>query len=81
MLKDEVGKGRLEGLVALRDRLASEIDGCESSRYVAALSNRLMEVLEQIAELQTATAERPVNALDELAARRAARSKGKRVVT
>jgi len=50
-LSEAVGGGRLAGLVALRGRLASEIDQCDSSRDVAALSIRLMDVLEQIDEL------------------------------
>lgn len=42
---------RLRALVALRDRLALEIDGCDSKRDMAALSLRFMDVVEQIAEL------------------------------
>ena len=53
-LSESVGSGRLAGLTALRDRLASEIDQCDSSRDVAALSIRFMDVLKQIDELNGA---------------------------
>ncbi len=56
-------------LVALRDRLARQIDGCDSARDVAALAARLADVLQQIAALPP---ERKGTALDELARRRAA---------
>jgi len=60
---------RVRALEALRDRLADEIDGCQSSRDVAALASRLQSVL---AELDTIG---PVIAgttpLDELRMRRA----------
>lgn len=59
---------RAETLRALRDRLAAELDDCDSKRDVAALSQRLMDVLAQIAELP---AEKEGTALDELARRRA----------
>jgi phage shock protein A len=39
---------RLRALKALRDRLAVEIDDCESKRDMAALSLRFMDVVEQI---------------------------------
>ena len=35
-------------LIALRDKLASAIDGCESGRDIAALSKRLMEVCAEL---------------------------------
>ena len=69
-------EGRLAGLVALRERLASEIDGCESARDVAALSIRFMDVLAQIDELDgSAAASAPSSPLDELRRKRAERSK------
>lgn len=46
----------LNTLRALRDRIASDIDTCESARDVAALSQRLMDLLKQIAELEAAEA-------------------------
>ena len=41
---------QLETLYALRDVLTASIDCCESKRDLAALSNRLIEVLAQIGE-------------------------------
>lgn len=65
---------RLASLKALRDRLAVDIDECESARDVAALSNRLMEVLAQIDELEAANPVKvKANPIDEVAKRRAAR--------
>jgi hypothetical protein len=61
---------RLETLRALRDRLAAEIDVCDSKRDVAALSQRLMDVLEQIEAAEKARPESKGTPLDELAARR-----------
>ncbi|PIJ37091.1 hypothetical protein BMW24_003525 [Mycobacterium heckeshornense] len=56
---------------ALRDKLAAEIDGCESSRDVAALSARLMDVLAQIDAV-----EKPrISKRDELARKRAERQR------
>ena len=39
---------RRRTLVALRDRIAATIDSCESGRDMAALSKRLMEVIDEI---------------------------------
>ena len=39
---------RRRTLVALRDRIAATIDSCESGRDMAALSKRLMEVMDEI---------------------------------
>ena len=50
-LHDAGQGGRLNGLRALRDRLAIDIDRCESMRDLAALSLRLVDVLQQIAEI------------------------------
>lgn len=55
-------------LRALRDRLAAQIDACDSARDVAALSARLVDVLEAIAKVPAA---KEGTALDELASRRA----------
>lgn len=75
-LSEAASEGRLAGLMALRDRLASEIDGCESARDVAALSIRFMDVLAQIDELDgSAAASAPSSPLDELRRKRAERSK------
>lgn len=71
-LADAAASGdRIAALQALRDRLAQELDGCESSRDVAALASRLQSVL---AELDTIAP--PIGAetpLDVLRARRAER--------
>jgi hypothetical protein len=74
-LSDAAPGGRLAGLVALRERLAAEIDACDSSRDVAALSIRFMDVLAQIDELSAGDVDKPLTALDELRKRREARSK------
>ena len=74
-LSEAARGGRLAGLVALRERLAAEIDACDSSRDVAALSIRFMDVLAQIDELSAGTEDKPLTALDELRKRREARSK------
>ena len=39
---------RRKTLIALRDKLARTIDECESGRDIAALSKRLMEVMEEL---------------------------------
>lgn len=57
-------------LVALRDRLAADIEACESKRDMAALSQRLMDVLEQLDNLP---ADEKVSPVDEIAKRRADR--------
>lgn len=69
-LSESVSSGRIASLEALRDRLAREIDGCESSRDVAALSNRFQDVLREIDELRPPVVEKPSTPLDELRARR-----------
>jgi len=63
--------GRLAALIALRDRLAVEIDSSESARDVAALSRQFTDVLSQVEELQGGVpAGAPKSPLDELMARR-----------
>ena len=74
-LFEEAPKGRLQGLIALRDRLAQEIDTAEQSRDVAALSRQFSDVLLQIDELEAPLQEKPLTALDELNKRREARAK------
>ncbi len=67
----------LTALVALRDRLAVELDGCESSRDVAALAARFADVLAQIEAAKRAKPEQKKGTtLDELRARRSARVSG-----
>lgn len=61
---------RTATLKALRDRLAREIERCESGRDVAALSRQLTYVLEQI---DANPGEVEGSPLDDLAKRRAGR--------
>lgn len=68
-LPDAVTTGELEGLRALRDRLASEIESCAAARDVAALSARLMEVMKRVAEIE-AKAPAQSSVADEIAERR-----------
>lgn len=51
---------RRETLEALRDKIAKSIQGCESGRDVAALSKRLMEVMNEIDSLPKPKAESPL---------------------
>lgn len=74
-LIEEAPKGRLAGLVALRDRLAAEVDGCESARDVAALSRQFSDVLLQIDELSTNAESAPKTGKDMLEQRRKERAK------
>ena len=63
-------KGGYATLVALRDRLAADIDECRSKRDLAALSARLSAVVAQL-EIMRAPPERSIR--DEIAFRRAQR--------
>lgn len=74
-LSEEAPKGRLAGLVALRNKLATEIDTAEQSRDVAALSRQFTDVLLQIDELSAdkADAGKAASPLDELRRKRAER--------
>lgn len=49
-----VAGDRLETLKALRERIAQQIDGCESGRDMASLSKRLIEVMDEIDLIQSA---------------------------
>lgn len=66
---------RIAALEALRDRLAVELDKCESARDVAALSNRFQDCLREISELRPEVTEKPSTSLDEVRKRREARLK------
>ena len=58
-LLDAVQKGnKRQTLVELRDEIASTIEACESGRDMAALSKRLMEVIEEIDAIDARSAER-----------------------
>lgn len=61
---------RLGTLRALRDRIALQIDETDSARDVAALAQRLMDVLEQIEHLDPA---KRGDEVDEITARRRSR--------
>lgn len=74
-LEDTASSGdRLAALEDLRDLLATTIVGTDSARDIAALSGRLTDVLAQIEDVKKATPKAKGTALDELKARRAARS-------
>jgi hypothetical protein len=62
--------GHREALVAMRDKLAADMDLAEPA-VVAQISGRLQAVLDRIAELDSA-APPEVSEVDELLARRAA---------
>ena len=62
---------RIAALQALRDKLAQELDGCESSRDTAALAGRLQSVLAELDTIAPPIA--PETPLDVLRARRAER--------
>lgn len=63
-LRGAVQRSRLEGLEALRDRLAEEIEETGSARDLAALSRQLTDVMIQIEELTPVDAEAdPIAAL------------------
>ena len=49
-----VAGDRLETLKALRERIAQQIDACESGRDMASLSKRLIEVMDDIETLEAA---------------------------
>lgn len=71
---DVVAAGdRLASLVALRDRLAADLDEATAARDVAPLVLRLTDVLEQIEAMPTS---RQTSAADEIAARRSKRRSG-----
>lgn len=60
----------LATLEALRDRLAQEIDDCMSNRDLAALTLRLVDILQRIDNMPQSA---PTSKADEIAARRAER--------
>lgn len=64
---------RRETLVSLRDQIARAIDESESGRDIAALSKRLMEVMDELEALPdpSKTAENPA-----LSARKRVRNRG-----
>ena len=67
---------RLATLAELRDRLAADLDDCNSARDVSSLSQRLMDVLGQIDAASRASADKKGTPVDELLKRRAERLTG-----
>lgn len=65
------GEDRLSTLRSLRDRLALEIDSTTSARDVASLSQRFLDVLDQIAAAEKLTPAAKGTGLDEFTRRRA----------
>ena len=76
-LSEEAPKGRLAGLIALRERLALEIDSGAQARDIAALSRQFSDVLLQIDELsdEPAAVGKAASPLDELRRKRAEKAK------
>ena len=74
-LTEATSQGRLAGLEAMRDRLARDLESCESLRDTVAISRLLAELLTQIEELKAPLTEKPLTALDELRRRRESREK------
>jgi uncharacterized protein HemX len=64
----------LSTLEAIRDQIAADLQACESMRDKAALYLRLADVLKTIDEIRPAVVKG--DAVDEIAARRAARRAG-----
>lgn len=62
---------QLDGLLAVRAAIVSDLEACESMRDKAALYLRLSNVMERIEEIKPV--ERKGDAVDEIAKRRAAR--------
>lgn len=73
-LPDSAAAGFLEGLEAVRDRIAADLEMCDSMRDRAALYMRLVDVLARIDEAKPVAAKG--DAVDEIAARRSARRSG-----
>ena len=53
-----VADGKKETLIALRDTIARTIDECNSGRDMAALSKRLMEVMDEIEAIEQSEKEK-----------------------
>ena len=69
-LAAEVGSGdRYRGLVALRDRLAADLEGLDA-RYVAPVAKQLADVIREIDSLPQS---REASTVDDLTSRRKAR--------
>jgi hypothetical protein len=75
LLDAAAGNDRLTQLRALRHRIALELDDTASARDVASLSQRFMDVLEQIADSERLTPAKAGTGLDEFTQRRAAKAR------
>lgn len=60
LLKAAKSGSRRDTLEALRDKIAGSIQDCESGRDVAALSKRLMEVMDELDSLPKPKADSPL---------------------
>jgi hypothetical protein len=69
MISEAVKNDQLKALIAIRDRLAFDLDAATSARDVGILSKQLVEVLSQIAAIKPAEKSK----VDELAEKRAER--------
>ena len=76
-IRETLQDGRLETLKALRDRLARDIDDCESKRDLASLALRLQSVLTDIDEIEGGSANPASSPADEIAERRRARERAR----
>lgn len=74
-ITEEAPKGRLAGLVALRERLALELDTATQPAAVAALSRQFTDVLLQIDELSVDSIAAPKTGKDMLEQKRKERAK------
>ena len=61
LVKAAKSGSKRETLEALRDKIASSIQDCESGRDVAALSKRLMEVMNEIDALPKPKKDSPLD--------------------
>lgn len=70
---------RRDTLIALRNRLAKQIDACDSGRDLAALSKRLMDVMAEIDSMPDPDEKgaSPIDNARERMARRASQRRGK----
>lgn len=76
-LREVAAEGvELKTLLQLRDVLAAEIDVCESSRDLAALSLRFMDLLERISDVEKRQPAVKGTAVDEFSKRLAAKVSG-----
>lgn len=51
-IKTAVKRSRLDGLIAIRDKLSRELDECTSPREIPALTRQLRDTLKEIEAIQ-----------------------------